>query len=203
MNFEIFMEFFMLIINHVYLFLIPVIILISGGATPNGAADYGAFALASVFYLVFSVSLSTPFIKLMYVSQNGKLILNGIERMDKVLDTPPLTETASPKTVAEYSVSFDHVTFTYSASGRPAAHTKISTRARPEGTHNGEGEAAAIQDVNFTARQGEVTALVGPSGSGKSTLAHLIPRFYEVGEGRSESAGWTFGTWKANTSCPS
>jgi ABC-type multidrug transport system fused ATPase/permease subunit len=54
MSCEIFMELFMLIINHVYLFLIPVIILISGGT-----ADYGAFALASVFYLVFSVSLST------------------------------------------------------------------------------------------------------------------------------------------------
>jgi ATP-binding cassette subfamily B protein len=55
MSCEIFMELFILIINQVYLFLIPVIILIS-----RGAADYGAFALASVFYLFFSVSLATP-----------------------------------------------------------------------------------------------------------------------------------------------
>jgi ATP-binding cassette subfamily B protein len=103
----------------------------------------------------------------MYVSENSKLILNGIERMDRVLDTPPLAETASPKNAEEYSVAFDQVTFTY----------------------NGEGESIAIKDVSFTAKQGEVTALVGPSGSGKSTLAHLIPRFYEAGAGAVKIGG--------------
>jgi ATP-binding cassette subfamily B protein len=161
-EFEIFMELFMLVINHVYLFLIPVIILLSGGAR-----DYGAFAFASVFYLIFSVSLPTPFAKLLYVSENGKLILAGIERMDQVLDTQPLAETACPKTVDEYSVAFEYVTFTY----------------------NAQGEAAAVRDVSFVARQGEVTALVGPSGSGKSTLAHLIPRFYEVADGALRIGG--------------
>jgi ATP-binding cassette subfamily B protein len=165
MTFENFMVIFMMIINQVYLFLIPVIILISGWLA--GSAEYAAFAMTSVFYLVFSVSLSTPFTKLVYVSSNGKLILNSVERMDLILDTPPLVESASPKTTDEYSVSFEHVTFSY----------------------NGEGEAAAIQDVSFTARQGEVTALVGPSGSGKSTLAHLIPRFYEVGAGAVRIGG--------------
>jgi ATP-binding cassette subfamily B protein len=167
MTFEIFMVIFMLIINQVYLFLLPVIILISGGAGLAGATEYAAFAMTALFYLIFSVSLSTPFTKLMYVSQNGKLIQSSIERMDRVLDTPPLAETASPKTVDEYSVAFDRVTFTY----------------------NREGEALAVQDVSFIARQGEVPALVGPSGSGKSTLAHLIPRFYEVTEGAVKIGG--------------
>jgi ATP-binding cassette subfamily B protein len=164
-SFEIPMTFFMVIINHVYLFLLPVIILFSGGA--GGSAEYAAFAMTALFYLIFSVSLSTPFTKLMYVSQNGKMILNSIERMDQVLDTPPLAETAVPKTADEYSVDFDRVTFTY----------------------NGEGESVALRDVSFTARQGEVTAMVGPSGSGKSTLAHLIPRFYEVTEGAVKIGG--------------
>jgi ATP-binding cassette subfamily B protein len=174
-EFEIFMNLFMTIINHVYLFIIPVIILISGGVT-----DYGVFAMASVFYLIFSVSLSTPFTKLMYVSQNGKLILNGIERMDRVLDTPPLAETASPETAGEYSVAFDHVTFSYQGGPRPAGDGE--ERAD-------ETEMAALRDVSFVAKQGEVTALVGPSGSGKSTLAHLIPRFYEVTEGAVKIGG--------------
>jgi ATP-binding cassette subfamily B protein len=167
MTFEIFMAVFMLIVNQVYLFLIPAVILISGGAGLAGSAEYASFAMTALFYLIFSVSLSTPFTKLMYVSQNGKMILNGIERMDQVLNTPPLAETASPRTADEFSAAFDHVTFTY----------------------NAEGESIALRDVSFTARQGEVTALVGPSGSGKSTLAHLIPRFYEVTEGAVRIGG--------------
>jgi ATP-binding cassette subfamily B protein len=156
MAFRTSMAAFMLIINHVYLFLIPVIIALSGGA-----ADYGEFALASVFYLIFSVSLPTPFTKLIYVSRLGEQIADGIARMDRVLDAVPLRETFSPRTTREYSVSFENVSFAY----------------------NGEGEAAALKGVAFTAKQGEVTALVGPSGSGKSTIAHLIPRFYDVGDG--------------------
>ncbi|MDR1317243.1 MAG: ABC transporter ATP-binding protein/permease [Spirochaetales bacterium] len=159
-EFEIFMELFMMVINHVYLFLIPVIIFLSGRA-----GDYGAFAFTSVFYLIFSVSLSTPFTKLLYVSQNGKMILSGIERMDSALDAQPLAETPRPRTVKEFSVSFDHVSFAYT------------------------GDAAALRDVSFAAPQGKVSALVGPSGSGKSTLAHLIPRFYDAGQGAVKIGG--------------
>jgi ATP-binding cassette subfamily B protein len=169
-EFEIFMELFLVIINHVYLFLMPVIILLAGGAMDYGTPDYGAFALAAVFYLIFSVSLPTPFIKLMYVSQNGRMILGGIERMDAVLDSPPLPETTSPKTVTEYSVSFENVRFSYNKT-------------------DAEDTAAAIEDVSFTAKQGEITALVGPSGGGKSTLAHLIPRFYELTDGAIKIGG--------------
>jgi ATP-binding cassette subfamily B protein len=162
MAFKTYMIVFMLIIQHVYLFLIPVIILLSGGVT-----DYAAFASASLFYLLFSVSLATPFTKLLYVSQTGRQVADGIERMDRVLDAEALAETDSPKTADGYSVSFENVTFTY----------------------NGENEAVALSDVSFTAKQGEITALVGPSGSGKSTLAHLIPRFYDVAGGAVKIGG--------------
>ncbi|MDR1083106.1 MAG: ATP-binding cassette domain-containing protein, partial [Coriobacteriales bacterium] len=132
------------------------IILIAGGAD-----DYARFALAAVFYLLFSFSLATPFTKIMYVSSLSVQISDGIERMDKILATDPLPETKNPKTVSGYEVAFGEVTFSY----------------------NGEGEASALNGVSFTARQGQVTALVGPSGSGKSTIAHLIPRFYDVAGG--------------------
>jgi ATP-binding cassette subfamily B protein len=147
-SFEKYMAAFMTIISHVYVFLIPVIVLLASGA-PSGTADYAQFALAA------------PFTKLMYTASMGMQISGGIERMDRVLNERPLPETSSPKTTTEYSVSFENVAFTY----------------------NGEGETSALTGVSFTAKQGEVTALVGPSGGGKSTIAHLIPRFYDVAEG--------------------
>lgn len=58
-------------------------------------------------------------------------------------------------------VVFDRVTFTYPDSEEPV-----------------------LQDVSFTARRGETVAFIGSTGSGKSTLLGLIPRFYDVTEGR-------------------
>ena len=164
MAFENSMVFFMLIISNVYIFLLPVIIWLA--ARP---VDYTQFAFSAAFYLIFSVSLATPFTKLIYVSQTGRQIADGIERMDKILDTPPLPETKTPLTAADYSVSFERVTFTYNnvADNRPAA----------------------LSDVSFLARPGEVTALVGPSGGGKSTIAHLIPRFYDAQSGAVKIGG--------------
>jgi ATP-binding cassette subfamily B protein len=162
LSFKNYFTLFMLIIGQVYLFIVPVIILLSGGA-----GDYQKFALSCVFYLIFSMSLATPFTKLMYVSSLGKQVADGIARMDKILDEPPLIETSSPKTASDYSVAFEKVTFTY----------------------NAEDEAVAISDVSFAAKQGEVTALVGPSGGGKSTLASLIPRFYDVAAGAVKIGG--------------
>jgi ATP-binding cassette subfamily B protein len=164
MSFEKFMAAFMVIINHVYVFLIPVIILIAGGAE-----DYVEFALAAVFYIIFSFSLATPFTKLMYVSSLSTQISDGISRMDNMLTVQPLPETKTPRTTAEYSVSFENVIFSY--------------------VGGEEGETTALDGVSFIARQGEVMALVGPSGSGKSTIAHLIPRFYDVNNGAVKIGG--------------
>ena len=58
-------------------------------------------------------------------------------------------------------MEFDHVTFRY-----PGAETP------------------ALEDISFSARRGEVTAIIGGTGSGKSTLVHLLPRFYDVDDGR-------------------
>jgi ATP-binding cassette subfamily B protein len=98
--------------------------------------------------------------------------------MDKMLNVAPLPETAKPQTAAEYSIAFENVVFAYD--------TLVEQASRNE---DGEGETAALNGVSFTAKQGEVTALVGPSGSGKSTIAHLIPRFYDVTEGAVKIGG--------------
>ena len=161
-SFRLPMVLFITLLNAIYLFLLPLLILLYGGVT-----DYPAFALSGLFYIIFSMALPGLFMKIMYVSHGAKQIWDGIARMDSVLDTPTLTETAAPKQAKGYAVEFDNVTFSY----------------------NAEGESVALRGVSFTARQGEITALVGPSGGGKSTIAHLIPRFYDVAEGSIKIGG--------------
>ena len=58
--------------------------------------------------------------------------------------------------------------------GLPEPETKELTQARE----------TALQDIDFTIKPGQLTALVGPSGAGKTTLTYLIPRLYDPNEGR-------------------
>ncbi len=161
-SFKFSMVLFLCLLHNIYIFLLPIIIWMSKGVT-----DYSQFVMSALFYLIFSLSLSGPFMKILYVSQKGRQIADGIARMDKVLNVAPLPETKSPKTAEDYSISYENVSFSY----------------------NEDGGAEALSGVSFTANQGEVTALVGPSGSGKSTIAHLLPRFYDVTEGAIKIGG--------------
>jgi len=54
---------------------------------------------------------------------------------------------------------------------------------RDVGFRYADGESSVIRRVGFTARSGEVVAIVGTSGAGKTTLMNLLPRFYDVTEG--------------------
>jgi ATP-binding cassette subfamily B protein IrtA len=134
---------FLVVLNNIYIFLIPVVIWLSGGVT-----DYTQFAMSVLFYLIFSVAITAPFLKLMYVSQKGRQIADGIERMDRVFAERPLPEASDPITADSFDIIFENVSFSY-------------------------GESEALSGVSFTAKQNEVTALVGPSGSGKIGRAHV------------------------------
>ena len=52
-----------------------------------------------------------------------------------------------------------------------------------------DGEDTVLRDVSFTAKQGEVTALVGPSGGGKTTVSRLAARFWDADQGRITVGG--------------
>ena len=155
------MAFFLLILNNIYLFIIPVMILLLG-STDN----YANSILASIFYLIFSLALPAPFFKLLYVSQGLHKAVQSVENMDRILNEKPLTEPESGLEVEHYDIGFHDVTFSYN---------KIQD--------NEASENNALSHISFTAKQGTTTALVGLSGSGKSTLSLLIPRFFDPDEG--------------------
>ena len=165
------MTLFLVILNNIYIFLIPLAIWLYGGVE-----DYAGFALSVLFYLIFSLSLPGTFMKVLYVAQHGKQIADSTARMDAVLNEVPLFEAAHAKTTSRYDVSFEDVSFSYQG-------------LFLDKDDNGDNTVEALSHISFTAGQGEVTALVGPSGSGKSTIAHLIPRFYDVGSGSVKIGG--------------
>ena len=85
------------------------------------------------------------------------------DRMNEIYDTPTAegAEVFQPK---GHNIVFDHVGFAYD-------------------------KKKVLDGVSFTAREGEVTALVGPSGSGKSTCARLAARLWDVTEGTIRVGG--------------
>ena len=149
-------SFFTTLINNIYLFVLPIGILV-GMKTTN----FTDFAAKLIFYFIFVPAIAGILMKVMYVNSNSMRILNGVEAMDALLAEPPLPQPQTPQTVTDYNIEFKEVSFSYDK----------------------DQKTEALKKVSFIARQGEVTAIVGPSGGGKSTIAHLIPRFFDVTEG--------------------
>ena len=85
------------------------------------------------------------------------------DRMNALFDTP-IAEGAEVFHPQGHDIVFDHVEFAYD-------------------------KEAVLHDVSFTAKEGEITALVGPSGSGKSTCARLVARLWDVTGGAIKVGG--------------
>ncbi|MCI5795854.1 MAG: ABC transporter ATP-binding protein/permease [Ruminococcus sp.] len=89
---------------------------------------------------------------------------SNIERMNEILDYD--IQTGSDKlTNNGYDIEFSDVGFSYNS------------------------KEAVLRDVSFTAKQGEVTALVGPSGGGKTTVSRLATRFWDIDKGKITVGG--------------
>ena len=94
------------------------------------------------------------------------------------------TDTFSP---AGHDIVFENVGFTYKVnSGEAGRHPKSVPCAEGGPGRNNE---QVLRGVSFTAKEGEVTALVGPSGSGKSTCARLAARLWDISEGSIRVGG--------------
>ncbi len=162
LSWENIMSLFTTLINNIYLFVLPVGILLG-----MFAGDDRSFTARFIFYLVFTPSIAGILSKLMYVNSDAMRILNGVEAMDQVLAEPPLVQPEHSALPSQFDVALEDVSFSYEK----------------------DRKKMAVSHVSFTARQGEVTAIVGPSGGGKSTIAHLIPRFFDVQEGSISIGG--------------
>ena len=123
--------------------------------------------LSFLYFLGFLFAAARLYDPLGLVLQNIAATFNAklkIERMRAIQEQPVQTgaETCEPE---NFDIVFDHVKFAYR-----------------------DGESV-LEDVSFTARQGQVTALVGPSGGGKSTACKLAARFWDIQGGKITLGG--------------
>lgn len=114
-----------------------------------------------VSYLVAAGVLGKPLRQLTEVINTIQKALAAAEEVFSTLDEKPEVETGAREIErAKGNIRFDNVVFRY-----------------PEATED------TIRGVSFTAKAGEMIALVGASGGGKSTIASLIPRFFDINSG--------------------
>jgi ATP-binding cassette, subfamily B, multidrug efflux pump len=157
-------------VNRIVAFMMPMIMLVFNLTSiailwfgsiriNNGDMQIGALIafLQYAMLILFSLlMLSMMFIMLPRAAASA-------DRINEVLAIEPeINDAATVKdTDTEQGyVTFQHVTFSYPGAEEPALH-----------------------DISFSARPGQVTAIIGGTGSGKSTLISLIPRFYDVDSG--------------------
>lgn len=120
-----------------------------------------------LIFFMFLLVASRLYDPLQGALQNLAAIIStktNIARMKEILDHD--VQTGSEKlTNKGYDIQFDHVKFAYDTS------------------------ETVLEDVSFTAKQGEVTALVGPSGGGKTTVSRLAARFWDASSGKITVGG--------------
>ena len=151
---------FLTFINGAFALLIPAALLLASGG------DVRAVLVNFIFYALFAPACGQMINRIMYMSEAVMEADEAVGRLDEILNQKPMENTGAQKRPANAAVSFDHVTFTYPGSDRPA-----------------------LSDVSFSVRPGQVTALVGPSGGGKTTAASLIPRFWDADSGTVSIGG--------------
>ncbi len=129
------------------------------------SVDAGTMQVGNMMaYMQYAIQILISFIMISMVSIFLPRARAAGDRVNEVLETEPsIKDPAKPLPfVAEKQgeVRFEHVSFKYS-----------------------DTADNAIEDIDFTAPAGKVTAIIGGTGSGKSTLLNLVPRFYDATEG--------------------
>ena len=161
-----------LFVNRCMTFMMPTMMLIMNGVSVliiysgSYAVDNGTMQVGNVMaFIQYAMQIIMSFLMITAMSimlpraNVAALRINDVLKT-KVSVTDP-ENPVQPDANVKGTVEFDHVSFAY-----------------PEAGEN------VISDISFKAEKGETIAVIGSTGSGKSTLINLIPRFYDVTEGR-------------------
>ena len=118
-------------------------------------------------YVLYVASLITPIRTFVAIFEQIQQGMTGFERFVQTLAEKPENETETPVEVDKLSgnIVFENVSFRYKK-------------------EKDDEESLILNDLSLNIKSGETVALVGPSGGGKTTLCNLIPRFYEIDQGR-------------------
>lgn len=123
------------------------------------------FFVNLLFYIIITPVISVTLTKIMYMSEEGMVIGDAIERIDSVLNAEPMSVGNNPQNPKDASVELENVHFSY------------------------DGKKEAVSGISLKIKGGQTVAFVGPSGGGKSTLASLISRFFDVNSGSIKIGG--------------
>lgn len=137
------------------------IALVAGGIFfINGEIDAGQFT----GYILYISALINPIRTLVAIFEQIQSGMTGFERFVEVMNEKEEEEVENPKELLgiKNSIEYQNVSFSYG---------------------DDEGKYV-IKDFSLKIEKGKTIALVGPSGGGKTTLCHLLPRFYEIDEGK-------------------
>lgn len=161
-----------LFVNRCMTFMMPVMMLLMNGVTVlivwNGAhaVNEGSMQVGNMMaFMQYAMRIIMAFLMITMMSIMIPRANVAAKRINEVMETQvSIQDSQEVQSVQEDKkgqIVFDHVSFAY-----PGADEKT------------------LHDIDFTARKGETVAFIGSTGSGKSTLVNLIPRFFDVTEGR-------------------
>ncbi|XCP86748.1 ABC transporter ATP-binding protein [Roseburia hominis] len=161
-----------LFVNRAMTFMMPTMMLVMNGITvlivwvgAYGVNDGKMQVGDMMAFIQYTMQIIMAFLMICMISIMLPRAAVAAGRVDEVLTSETvINDPEKPEgtgAAGRGEVVFDHVSFWYPGAEEPV-----------------------LRDISFTARPGQTTAIIGSTGSGKSTLLNLIPRFYDVTEGR-------------------
>ena len=160
-----------LFVNRAMTFMMPVMMLVMNGVSvlivwtgAHGISDGQMQVGDMMAFIQYTMQIIMGFLMLCMISIMLPRAAVAADRVEEVLKSETMIH--NPKQEKHFPedgkgvLTFDHVSFRY-----PGADEDV------------------LEDITFTAKPGETTAIIGSTGSGKSTLVNLIPRFYDVTSG--------------------